>query len=158
MGKLTGTVHGDAANNLHAFYCDQAQELEASGHYFMSAVALALSVESALLVYFLVKFGDDNTDELEIPDSVGFSELVEAANAVGVLSAPIDIPSHVGKGGEQPKHVAQEVIDKIRSFRNLIHPARALRMSYEPCDFTLEQLEEFKEMHRSVAYSLLYFL
>jgi hypothetical protein len=91
----------------------------------MSAVALALAVESALLVYLLVEFGDDNDGELEIPDSVGFSELIEAANAFEVLSAPIDIPSHVGKSNERPKHVARDVVDKLRNFRNLIHPALA---------------------------------
>ena len=44
MRKLTGTLEGDTANNLHAFYRDQAQQLESSGHYFISAVALALAV------------------------------------------------------------------------------------------------------------------
>jgi hypothetical protein len=124
----------------------------------MSAVALALAVESALLVYLLVEFGDDNGGELEIPDSVGFNELIEAANSFGVLSAPIDIPSHVGESKEPPRHVARDVVDKIRRFRNLIHPANALRKSYDPRNFTLEKLAEFKEMYRSVTHSLMYFL
>ena len=95
---------------------------------------------------------------MEIPDSVGFRELIEAANALDVLSAPIDIPSHVGKGDGRPKRVARDVVDKIRNFRNLIHPARALKESYDPGNFTLEQLEEFKEMYRSVTHSPMYFL
>ena len=114
MGKLMGTTHGDAANDLHAFYVEQAHELEESGHYFMSAVALALAAESAVLVYLLVEFGEDNGGELEIPDSVGFSELIEAANAFDVLSAPINIPSHVQRDKKRPKYVARDVIDKIR--------------------------------------------
>jgi hypothetical protein len=31
MGKLTGTRHADAANDLMAFYQDKAHELEESG-------------------------------------------------------------------------------------------------------------------------------
>ena len=31
MGKLTGTRHGDAANELLAFYGDKVHELEESG-------------------------------------------------------------------------------------------------------------------------------
>ena len=57
-----------------------------------------------------------------------------------------------------PKHVAKEVVDKIRKFRNLIHPARALKESYDPRSFTRDQLKEFKEMYESVMHSLLYYL
>jgi hypothetical protein len=41
---------------------------------------------------------------------------------------------------------------------NLIHPARALREGYNPRTFTQEQLEELKEMYRSITHSLLYYL
>jgi len=37
----------------------------------------------------------DNGGELEIPDSVNMSGLVEAANYFDVLNAPINVPSHV---------------------------------------------------------------
>ena len=37
---------------------------------------------------------------------------------------------------EPPKHVAKDVVDKIRKFRNLIHPARALKEGYDPRTFT----------------------
>jgi hypothetical protein len=52
------------------------------------------------------------------------SDLIDAANQLDVLSAPIDIPSHVGPDNstEPPKHVAKDVIDKIRKFRNLNPP------------------------------------
>jgi len=36
MGKLTGTRHGDAANNLFEFYGDKVKELEGAGQYFMA--------------------------------------------------------------------------------------------------------------------------
>jgi hypothetical protein len=160
VGKLTGTRHGDAANDLLVFYGDKVHELEESGQYFIAAVALALALETAVLTYLLVEFGEDNGGELKIPDSVNMSELIDAANEIDVLNAPINIPSHVGEDDNQPppKHVAKDVIDKIRRFRNLIHPARTLKESYNPRTFTHEQLKEFKEMYASVIHSLLYYL
>jgi hypothetical protein len=156
--KLTGTAHGDAANNLLAFYTDQAHALEAAGNYFMAATALAFAVETALLVYLLVEFGEDNCGELKIPSSVNFAELIEAASEIDVLKAPIDVPSHVGEDDTLPTHLASEAVDKIRLFRNLIHPARALKEGYDPNTFTKGQLGEFWQISESVMHSLLYFL
>jgi hypothetical protein len=160
MGKLTGTIHGDAANELLVFYQDKVHELEEAGQYFMAAIALGLALETAVLTYLLVEFGEDNGGELKIPDSVNMSDLIEAANEIDVLNAPINIPSHIGGDDdtEPPKHVAKEVVDKIRRFRNLIHPARALKESFDPRTFTREQLEEFKEMYESVLHRLMYYL
>src|SRR5215831_6287771 len=70
MGVLTGVRHGDAANELFGFYQDKAQELEEAGQYFMAAIALAFALETAVLTYLLVEFGEDNGGELTIPDSV----------------------------------------------------------------------------------------
>lgn len=159
MVKLTGTRHGDAANDLLAFYGEKVKELEDAGQYFMAAVALGFALETAVLTYLLVEFGeDDGTGELEIPDSVNMAELIEAANEIDVLNAPIDIPSHVREDNTLPKHVAKDVVDKIRRFRNLIHPARALKEGYDPRSFTREQFDEFKEMYSSVMHSLMYYL
>jgi len=158
MGKLTGTRHGDAANDLFAFYQDKVHELEDSGQYFMAAVALGLAIETAVLTYLLVEFGEDNGGELKVPDSANMSDLIEAANEIDVLNAPINVPSHIREDGELPKHVAKEVIEKIRKFRNLIHPARALKESFDPRTFSHEQLKEFKEMHESILHSLMYYL
>jgi hypothetical protein len=158
MGKLTGTRHGDAANELLAFYEDKVHELEESGQYFMAAVALALALETAVLTYLLVEFGEDNGGELKIPDDVNMSELIEAANEIDVLNAPMNVASHIGENEDPPKYVAKDVVDKIRRFRNLIHPARALKESYDPRTFTHEQLKELKEMYESVMHSLLYYL
>jgi hypothetical protein len=158
MGKLTGTKYGDAANDLLGFYQERATALERAGEYFMSAIALAFATETAILAYLLVEFGEDNGGELEIPDSVNFAELIGAANEIDVLGAPIDIQSHVRDDDIPPKHVAKEVVDKIRRFRNLIHPARAIKERYDPRTFTLGNLEEFKEMYSSILHSLTYYL
>jgi hypothetical protein len=158
MSKLTGTKHGDAANELMAFYLDKVTALEEAGEYFMAAIALAFAVETSILTYLLVEFGADNGVELKIPDSVNMSELIRAANEIDVLNAPIDIPSHAREDNVPPKHIARDVIDKIRQFRNLIHPARALKEGYDPRTFTRDQLEEFKEIYSSITHSLLYYL
>jgi hypothetical protein len=107
-----------------------------------------------VLTYLLVEFGEENGGELEIPDSVNLSELIAAANEIDVLSAPIS--SHGDDEDNASKYVAKDVVDKIRMFRNVVHPARALKESYDPRTFTVERLAEFKEMYRSVTQSLLH--
>jgi hypothetical protein len=102
MGKLTGTEHGDAANELLSFYVDKVHELEDAKQYFMAAVALGLALETAVLTYLLVEFGEDNGGELQIPDSVNMAELIEAANEIDVLNAPINVPSHVREDNKPP--------------------------------------------------------
>ncbi|MHB1791808.1 MAG: hypothetical protein ACYCSD_05365 [Acidiferrobacteraceae bacterium] len=93
----------------------------------MAATALALGIETAILTYLLVAFGEDNGGELQIPDDVAFFDLIKAANEINVLGAPIDTSSPVHDDGQKPKRVAKEVVDQIRRFRNLIHPAAALQ-------------------------------
>lgn len=158
MGKLTGTRHGDAANDLFSFYQDKAKKLTESRQYFMAAVALAFAVETAMLAYLLVEFGDDNGGELKIPDSVSMSDLIEAANDIGVLNAPIDIPSHIRHDKSRPKHIAKDVVDNIRKLRNLIHPANALRKSFDPRTFKRKQLREYEEVYESILHNLMYYL
>jgi hypothetical protein len=156
MDKLTGTRYGDAANALFAFYAGKARELEDASQDFMAAIALAFALETGILTYLLVEFGEENGGELEIPDNVNMADLIEACNEIDVLNAPIDIPSHVRDDNKPPRYVAKDVVNKIRKFRNLIHPAVALREGYDPNTFTKEQLAEFKEMYESVTHSLLY--
>jgi hypothetical protein len=158
MGRLTGTRYGDAANSLVGFYLEKAVELEGEGQYFMAAMSLAFGIETGILAYLLVEFGEDNGGELQIPDDVNFSNLIEAANEIDVLSAPIDTPSHVRDDGEKPKHMARDVVDRIRKFRNLIHPAAALREGFDPHTFTEDDLQVFKDMSESVMHSLLYYI
>ncbi len=158
MAKLTGTDHGDASNALLIFYRDQAKSLEKTGHYFMAAIALAFAVETAVLTYLLVEFGEDNGGELQIPSNIGFYDLVVAAHEIDVLRAPIDVPSHVRDDGERPRYIAKEAADKIRLFRNLIHPARALKEGYDPKTFTQDQLKELWEMSEYIMHSLMYYL
>lgn len=158
MGKLTGTHYGDAATKLFGFYQDKADELEEAGQYYMAALALAFALETAILSYLLVEFGEDNGGELEIPDNVNMTDLIEACSEIDVLNAPIDIPSHVRQDNKPPKFVAKDVVDKIRKFRNLIHPAAALRQRFDPNTFSKAQLEELKDMYDSVTHSLMYYL
>ncbi len=101
MSTLTGTQHGDAANELLAFYQAKVDELESAGQYFMAAVALGFALETAILAYLLVEFGEDNGGELKIPSSVNMSGLIWAANEIDVLNAPINGPSHVGPNEDQ---------------------------------------------------------
>jgi len=67
-------------------------------------------------------------------------------------------PSHAAGDDNvtPPKYVAKEVVDKIRKFRNLIHPARALHEAFDPRTFTREQLQELKDMYESALHSWLY--
>ena len=108
MGKLTGTQHGDAANDLVAFYLEKVTALEDAGEYFMAAVALGFAVETSILTYLLVEFADDNGGELEIPDSVNMSELIEAANQI--VRRPelteVELGSHQPRGEDVGKRCA----------------------------------------------------
>jgi hypothetical protein len=127
----------------------------------MAAIALAFALETAVLAYLLVEFGEeDGSGELQIPDTVNFSELIKAANQIEVLNAPINIPSHLGgdEDSTPPKHIAKDVVDRIRRFRNFIHPARALSESFDPRTFTSEQFNELKDIYESVLHSLLYYI
>ena len=61
-----------------------------------------------------------------------------------MLSAPIDTPSHVADDDSVfPKHIAKDGVGKVRRFRNLIHPARALKEGFDPAAFTREQLYDW---------------
>jgi hypothetical protein len=100
--------------NFLAFYAKKVEELEKSGQYFMAAIALGLHSRPPSSP--ALEFGEDNGGELQIPDSVDVAELIEAANEIDVLNAPIDVPSHVSKDGEPPKHAAKGVVDKVRRF------------------------------------------
>ena len=124
----------------------------------MAAVALAFAVETAVFAYRLVEFGEDNGGELQIPSSIGFCDLIEAADEVDVLKAPIDCPSHVREDNQQPKYLAKDAVNKIRLFRNLIHPGRALKDGYDPRTFDHDHLKELREMAESVMHSLMYYL
>ena len=81
-----------------------------------------------------------------------------ASHQIGVLSAPINVSSRVREDNEPPKYVAKDMVEKIRKFRNLIHPARALKEAYDPRTFTHEHLKELEEIYESVMHSLIYYL
>ena len=153
MGTLTGSAHGDAANDLVVFYQDEAKQLESSAQYFMAAVALALAMETVVLAFFLIAQREDGS-EVEVPASVGMAEMIAAAIELDILSAPIGTAPV--EGVAPSRHVAKEVIDGIRRFRNLIHPARALKEGFSPRTFTHEQYIELKDIYKSVCNSLVH--
>lgn len=157
---LTGARHGDASTTLLRFYQDKADDLAESGQYYMAAVALSLALEASILSYLLVEFDDDNGGELEIPASIGMFDLIEAANKIDVLNAPIGGGSHEFGDPDTapPKHIAKDVVHQIREFRNLIHPARAIREGFDPRTFGRPEFDDLREMYASVTHGLLYFL
>jgi hypothetical protein len=103
MGILKTSKYSDAASDLFSFYEGSARQLEEVGQYFMAAVALSFGIEGMILAYLLAEFDDD---EIEVTDRVGFTHLIEFCSELGVLSAPIDIPSHAREDGRPPKYVA----------------------------------------------------
>jgi len=160
VGVLTGTEHGEAANDLVAFYQGKAAALSDAGEFYLAAIALAFAAETALLAYLLVEFGEDNGGELQVPDRVGFADLIEAAREIDVLAAPINVPHHANEEGNEtpPKHLAQNVIDDIRAFRNLIHPARALADGFDPRTFGKPDYEALAERYDALRHSLLFYI
>lgn len=155
MTKLTGTKHGDAASSLVAFYLTKARQLEDSRQYFMAGVALAFAVETAILAYLLVEFNEENGGELKIPSSVNFWALIEAANEIDVLTPPVPSPGQARRRKRAPRHVAKEVVHEIKQFRNLIHPARALKEGFDPRNFRAAKLRALREKSGSVIDALM---
>jgi len=153
VGILTGTKHGDAVNSLLAFYEDEARKLEAAGSYFMAAVALGTALETALLGYMLVEWGEDNGGELKIPDDVSLNDLIEAADHFELLNAVKFRESELS--GEHP---VESVIREIQGMRNNLHPAKALRKSFDPASFDAAQYERLRKIYRAVINNLLHYL
>jgi len=152
MGQLTGK-HGDAANALMQFYQDEAQKLQASGSYFMAAVALGAALETALLAYMLVEWGEDNGTGLEIPDKIGLDELIEAAKKFDLLNAV--------KFRESKKGAAcsvENVIHDIQRIRNSLHPGNALRKSFDPLSFNATQYQRIQKIYNAVLDNLLHYI
>lgn len=153
MAHLTGTKHGDAVNALLTFYQTEAEKLEASGSYFMAAVALGAALETALLAYMLVEWGEDNGGELEIPDDVRLVNLIEAAKEFELLNAV--------KFQELEKtspHSVEDVIHEIQGMRNNLHPAKALRKSFDPKTFDAGQYRKLRSIYGAVLDNLLHYL
>lgn len=154
MGHLTGTSHGDAASRrLMAFYQEQADKLEAAGSYFMAAVALGAALETALLAYMLVEWGEDNGGEFKIPDNVGLDDLIRAAKRFDLLNA---VKFHEAE--EVPARSVEGVIQEIQWMRNNIHPAKALIKSFDPATFNAGQYRKLRGIYIAVTENLLHYL
>jgi hypothetical protein len=153
LGHLTGTKHGDAINALLKFYQDEAEKLEASGSYFMAAVALGAALETALLAYMLVEWADDNGGELQIPDDIGLDDLIKKAKSFELLDA-VKFQEATGTPARSVEHVIQE----IQWMRNNLHPAKALRKSFDPASFDANQYRKIRGIYGAVLDNLLHYL
>jgi len=150
MGILTGTKYADRVNALLVFYQTQAQKLEASRSYFMAAVALGAALETALLGYMLVEWSEDNRGELEIPDDVRLNDLIRAAKEFDLLNAV----KFRHAANSSPCSV-EDVIHEIQSMRNNLHPARALRKSFDPIRFGAKDYTRLSKIYGNVIDNLL---
>jgi len=149
MGRLTGTKHGDSATALMKFYHDEADKLEAAGSYFMAAVALGAALETALLTFILVEWGEGQVEELEIPDKVLLDELIDAAKCFELLK--------VTKFQESEDATAcsvEDVIREIQQMRNNLHPGRALRTSFDPMAVGQKQYLRLRKIYCAVLDNL----
>ena len=153
MGHLTGTKHGDAVNALLKFYQKEAEKLEASGSYFMAAVALGAALETALLGYMLVEWAEDNGGELQIPDDVGLDELITAAKKFELLNVV-----QFQETEAVPARSVEGVIQEIQWMRNNVHPAKALRKSFDPASFDANQYRKLRRIYGVVLDNLLHYL
>jgi hypothetical protein len=153
VGHLTGTKHGDAVNALLTFYQAEADKLEASGSYFMAAVALGAALESALLGYMLVEWAEDNGGELQIPDDVRLADLIEAAKSFELLDA-VKFQEVTGT----PDRSVDDAIHQIQHMRNNLHPANALRKSFDPASFDSNQYRKLRGIYSAVLDNLLHYL
>ncbi len=153
MGHLTGTSHGDAVNALLTFFQNEANKLEASGSYFMAAVALGAALESALLGYMLVEWGEDNGEEFLIPDGVSLDDLILAAKKFDLLNA-----IKFQEAGTVPARSVQDVVQEIQWMRNNVHPAKALKKSFDPATFDAGQYRKLRGIYGTVLDNLLHYL
>jgi hypothetical protein len=151
MAVLTGTKHGDAANDLMVFYQDEATKLAASGSYFMAAVALGAALETALLAFMLVEWGEDNGGELKIPATVSLDDLIDAAS-----EGNFDLLNAVKFRGPNGECSVQNVVRQIQITRNNLHAGRCLRKRFNPASFSSARYEKLKAIYGAVTDNLLY--
>jgi hypothetical protein len=119
----------------------------------MAAVVLGSALETALLGYILVEWGEDNGGELNIPDDVSLNDLIAAADHFELLNAVKFRESEIS--GEHP---VEKVRREIQWMRNNLHPAKALRKSFHPGSFDQTQYERLRKIYRAVIDNLLYYL
>jgi hypothetical protein len=151
MAVLTGTKHGDAANELMVFYQEEAKKLAGSGSYFMAAVALGAALETALLTFMLVEWGEENGGELKIPATVSLDDLIDAAS-----EGNFDLLNAVKFKGPEGDCSVQSVVRKIQTTRNNLHAGRCLRKRFNPASFDVAEYEKMKAIYGAVTDNLLY--
>jgi len=151
MAILSGTKHGDAANELMVFYQEEAMKLSASGSYFMAAVALGAALETALLAFMLVEWGEDNGGELKIPATISLDDLIDEAS-----EGNFDLLNAVKFKGPNGDCSVQGVVREIQSTRNNLHAGRCLRKKFNPATFGIKDYERLKKIFGAVTDNLLY--
>lgn len=145
MALLTGTKHGDAANELMVFYQEEAKKLASSGSYFMVGVALGAALETALLTFILVEWGEDNGGELEIPADVTLDNLIDAAS-----DGNFDLFNAAKFKGPDGDCSVQTVVREIQVTRNNLHAGRCLRKQFNPASFGVAEYERLKAIYGAV--------
>ena len=152
MSKLTGTKHGDAANELLTFYQSEADRLETSGSYFMAAVALGAALETALLTFMLVESDEENgAAPAGIPANLLLDDLIDAAKQLDILGSV----KFQGVGEEGPRSV-EDVVREIQGMRNNLHPGKALRTHFDPAAFDAVRYQRLRAIYMAVMDNLLY--
>jgi hypothetical protein len=148
VGNLTESKHWEAAHSLLVFHQEQAKKLGAAGFYFMASVALGAALETALLAFCLIEWNEAH-GETEVPDDVTLNDLIWVAKKFDLLDA---VKFHDGTN----THSVETVIREIQSTRNNLHPAKALRQSFDPSSFDAAQYGRLSDIYGAVMDNLLY--
>jgi hypothetical protein len=147
-GTLTESKHSKAALALMVFHQEQAQKLEAEEFYFMAAVSLGAALETALLCFYMVEW-DAAHGETQIPDDVSLDDLILVAQKFDLLNAVKFLDG-------TNTHPVETVIREIQSMRNNLHPAKALRTSFNPASFDAAQYQRLSGIYSAVIDNLLH--
>jgi hypothetical protein len=130
------------------FHQGQARKLKAAEFYFMAAVSLGAALETALLCFYLVEW-DEAHGETQIPDDVSLDDLIFVAQKFDLLNA---VKFQEGTNA----HPVENVIREIQSMRNNLHPAKALRTSFDPASFDAVQYSRLSGIYGAVIENLLH--
>jgi len=90
----------------------------------------------------LVEWDEDNRGELPIPDDFGLDDLIRVAKRFELLNA-IKFQDSTGT----PACSAVNVIREIQWMRNNLHPAKALRKSFDSATFDAAQYRKDNFLH-----------
>jgi hypothetical protein len=101
----------------------------------------------------LVEWGEENGGELEVPHKVAMDELIDAAKQFDLLNAV-----KFQESGHSVPCSVEHVIREIQEMRNNIHPAKALRKSFDPSSFDADNYRRLYLIYRTVLDNLLHWI